>query len=70
MFAPVPMALHAAHDEIRNSFFVVFFSQFGLIVAIKAGKTARAGRMAGSTHAVRTFVINREGVIEIGWQPA
>ena len=70
MLAPVPMTLHAALDEIRNSFFVMFFGKFGLVMAIEAGKAARAGWMAGGAHAIRTLVINREGVIEVGWQPA
>ena len=63
------MTLHAALDVIRDSFFVVVFGQFRLIMAIEAGEAARARRMAGSTHAVRTIVIKREGVVETGSLP-
>jgi hypothetical protein len=51
------MALHAALDEIRDSFFVVFFGQFRLIMAVEAGKTARARWMAGGAYAVSAMMI-------------
>ena len=63
------MTLHAALDVIRDSFFVVVFGQFGLIMAIEAGEAARARWMAGGTHAVCTVVINRKGVVETGSLP-
>lgn len=63
------MTLHAALDVIRDSLFVVVFGQFRLIMAIEAGEAARARRMAGSTYAVRTIVINREGVVETCTSP-
>ena len=69
MIAPVRMTIHAALDEIRDSFFVVFFGQFTLIVAVEAGETAGSRRMAGGAYAIGAIVINREGMVEIGWQP-
>lgn len=64
------MTLHAALDVIRDSFFVVVFGKFRLIMAIEAGKAARARWMAGGAHPVRTIVINWEGVVEVGSLPA
>ena len=69
MLASVPMTFHAAHDEIRNSFFVMVFGKFGLVMAIEAGKAARARWMAGGAHAIRAIMVNREGMVEVGWQP-
>jgi len=69
MLASVPMTFHAAHDKIRNSFFVMVFGKFGLVVAIEAGKAARARWMAGGAHAIRAIMVNREGMVEVGWEP-
>lgn len=64
--APIRMAIHTF---TKNIHVFVLIHNFILAVTGEASPGRWAAGMAGGTHAIGAFMVDGEGMAEIGWQP-